>query len=204
MAEELARFTREIAHLRLPQALSRYHQALETLLQTSLDELLQGREPVCGQGCDACCHQPLVLSLVELAGIYFEDETRLGGEAFQARIQDELATLERWRGEGAQTPPELARKQWAEGRPCLLLQGGACSVHPARPDICRNAFAEERCTPDSLNTFGFGNTRRTAWRPNPARARPSPCAWCACRGGSGSLSCLPARSATPPSSPGRP
>lgn len=157
IAEELGLFTRDIASLRFPRAMARYYQVLDELLQVSLGELLDGKVLPCEPGCDTCCHQPLILSLAELGDIYFQYEDTLSGSAFLARVEEERGALARWQAEGAVTPPELARRQWAERRPCLFLQEGKCSVHPARPDICRNAFAEERCTPESLNTFGFAN-----------------------------------------------
>ncbi|MCK6570553.1 YkgJ family cysteine cluster protein [Myxococcota bacterium] len=152
--ETVEAFCAALPDLTLPAALARYDAVLGTLL----DEALAGRAPACAAGCSTCCHQPLLVGVVELLRLWFSDEDRFTRPAFARRLEAEVAYLNRLRRAGLRSPPALAAQQFTDARPCPFLDGqGACSVHAVRPFLCRNAYAFTRCTRTAMGVFGYGD-----------------------------------------------
>ena len=90
----------------------------------------------CRKGCSWCCHQTVMVTAPEvLAAAAFLRETRTPAE---------LDTLKRHLAERSE---EIAGRSTAErfdaGLACGLLEDGACSIHPARPLMCRGGFSED-------------------------------------------------------------
>lgn len=147
-------FRAALSGLTLLDALARY----DAILGTLLEEALEGRTPACAAGCSTCCHQPLLLGVVELLRLWFSDETRFTGPAFARRLDAEVTYLNRLRRAGVRSPPALAAQQFRDARACPFLDAqGACSVHAVRPFICRNAYALTRCTRTAMGVFGYGD-----------------------------------------------
>ncbi len=79
------------------------------------------RSPACGEGCDACCRQPIPATLAEIMGIQrYLKAYPYGG-----------------RGGGAGTAEH-----------CRFLADGRCSVYPVRPFACRRYIVFSKpCVP---------------------------------------------------------
>lgn len=151
----------ELRPLPLPRALETLSAHMDALLQTSLAAHLQGERPACAAGCGCCCHQTIVAPFCEIAALFFAEERHFLDGEVRRQLALEAAGLQRWRKAGAHTPLQLARLQFSERLPCgLLTADQRCAFHDRRPFICRNAWALQTCTPDSLNTFGFENLAR--------------------------------------------
>lgn len=91
-----------------------------------LDESLKAelaalpRAPACGPGCDACCYQPIPLSLAEVAAI---------------RAFLRLAAM---------PAPEAERP--GDPNRCPFLGHGHCTIYPVRPFACRRFMVfNQRC-----------------------------------------------------------
>lgn len=151
-----------IVTLPLGGAIARYHARMDALLA----EALAGDELACGPGCGTCCHQPLLVSFLELGTLYFSDEPRFGSPAFRGRLREATAALGRWRAAaGAEGAVGLARRQFAAQGACVLLgDDERCTAYEARPFLCRNAVADVRCSFDLLASRGFGDLAALARR----------------------------------------
>ncbi len=152
----------EIAGRPLFDALARYHARMDALVA----EALGGAAIACGPGCATCCHQPLLVSFLELAAIFFSDERRFGSPEFRRALSQSNRALARWKKEaGAEGAVGVARRQFASRAPCVLLgEGGRCTAYAVRPFLCRNAVADAVCTFASLGSYGFGDLAALARR----------------------------------------
>ena len=156
------RLQRALPTLDLPTAVGRYRALVAEVLESSLQRELAD-PPACAAGCATCCHQPILVDLLEVADLYFADEARLSTPEFRARVDEQVAQLDAWRAAGDGSPADVARRQFAAWTPCVMLNEDArCSVHPHRPTTCRNAFAVEVCTPTSMKLVAFPVLARTA------------------------------------------
>ncbi len=145
----------------LGNALQKYHAVMEARLDRLAKSYFANRELACYAGCSVCCHQPLVLHLVEIAELYFRYESRFSKAGFLSKLQAEVLTLDLWRGEGLTTGPEISSRYFREARPCVLLgEDGKCSVYKGRPFMCRNLLAPKVCTFESVHFFGFATIGR--------------------------------------------
>lgn len=109
--------------------------ALADALTRALDEKLpesQRRLPVCQPGCDSCCHLHAVL-------VTPAEVLRLAEYLRETRTTEELAALTtRLRSTFARVAEMTVAERASARVPCPLLDAhGACSVHPARPLLCR-------------------------------------------------------------------
>lgn len=106
-------------------------------------------QPSCREGCAPCCHQYVLISLIDAMILY-----------------DRLLAENRW--DGLREPLRLAgeamigqsRAAWfAQYRPCVLLQDQRCSVYTDRQPACRYQFAlddPQHCHPsfrDEIRTL---------------------------------------------------
>ncbi|MCM0756845.1 YkgJ family cysteine cluster protein [Desulfovibrio aminophilus] len=110
-----------------------------------------GRTISCGPGCEACCNQLVPVSREEglalarsvraLPGPRRREVTdrfrRTVAALEEAGLLDRLARdfTERIHEHGVLS--RLQRDYWALALPCPFLENGSCSIHPARPVICR-------------------------------------------------------------------
>jgi Fe-S-cluster containining protein len=86
----------------------------------------------CKKGCSACCHAKVLVVAPEVLRIAAHLREALGEAALGALLQRVREADEKTRG--------LSRAARAEARvPCPLLDAeGGCSVHAARPLVCRS------------------------------------------------------------------
>lgn len=90
----------------------------------------------CRKGCAWCCHQTVMVTAPEvLAAAAYLRETR---------TPEELDAL---KSHLAERSGEIAGRstgeRFAAGLACGLLEDGACSIHPARPLMCRGGFSKD-------------------------------------------------------------
>jgi len=108
------------------------------------------RLPVCRPGCDSCCRLHVVF-VTPAEALRIADHVR--ATRTPAEVEALIAALR----EVAPRVAEMTVKERAEARvPCPLLDAhGACSVHPARPLLCRayNSCDVAAC----LTAFGAGD-----------------------------------------------
>jgi Fe-S-cluster containining protein len=135
----------------LPQAMRRYQETIGALITSGLT----GKEPACGAGCAACCHQPIGLSFLELAWLYFSDEERFSGDAFQARLTEAREHLMTLRGGQKRVPPRtIALRQLSARYPCVMLDDDLnCSVEAVKPLVCRVTWSMQTCTFTHMPAF---------------------------------------------------
>ena len=108
------------------------------------------RLPVCAPGCSSCCHLHAVF-------VTAPEALRLATHLRRARSASELARLRALVDRRANETRELSRAERGLARvPCPLLdEAGACSVHPARPLLCRGYTS---CDKDAcLRAFDAGD-----------------------------------------------
>lgn len=130
LRRHVTREVRQLIHLQLDAA-ERHRRGAKALewSRKAADTLGVALAPIaaCGRGCNACCHQPVML---------FASEARqIGKEIGRVPKVVPLALRERkpnWRG--------------AE-HPCQFLRNGECSIYAHRPMACRLLFNMDR---DSL------------------------------------------------------
>jgi hypothetical protein len=162
-AERLdADFRAEIEGLPLSAALVRYHARMDGLLAAAH----AGAPLACGPGCDTCCHQPLLVSFLELGAIFFSDEARFGSPAFREVLRAAVRALGDWkRDAGASGAVGVAQRQFAAHGACVLLGAeGRCTAYEVRPFLCRNAVSGTRCSWSDLSSYGFGDLAALARR----------------------------------------
>jgi len=109
--------------------------ALSESLTKALDEKLptdQRKLPVCKAGCDSCCHLHAVF-------VTPAEALRIAAHLRSTRSSEEIDALQKILDELAPRISEMTLRDRARERvPCPLLDAsGACSVHPARPLLCR-------------------------------------------------------------------
>jgi Fe-S-cluster containining protein len=95
----------------------------------------------CGDGCDACCHQIIGATPLELLVIV--DYLKARGTSLQALRErvHELAEAARVVGPRGRFAPE---------HPCVFLENHRCSIYEVRPLICRGINALDRATCEAL------------------------------------------------------
>jgi Fe-S-cluster containining protein len=96
-----------------------------------------GAKVGCGAGCDHCCHAPVGVTAPEALVIH----------AFlrRTRSEAELAALEQKLRAGAAAIRGLSlEERTSPNHPCPLLEGGRCTVYPARPFACRGMNSLDR------------------------------------------------------------
>jgi Fe-S-cluster containining protein len=118
-----------------PEALVDEVYALGDTLVRAFDEKTPAdrrRLPVCQPGCDSCCH----LHMVFVSPL---EALRLATHLRETLASEELAALTARMREFAERIAEMTVDDRAAARvPCPLLdKHGACSVHSARPLLCR-------------------------------------------------------------------
>lgn len=149
------------------------------LMDELTEEYLKENEISCHQGCSWCCYQLVCCTTLEMELIIdyinslpktsrrsIKQRTRKDALSFYRYFQENSKSLlrhslltgigiERWENVG----PAL-RKTYRE-RPCIFLDGGLCSIYPARPIDCRIAKTRD----------GICGTRAKIWtkRPEPIR-----------------------------------
>lgn len=155
-------FQADIAGRPLSYALDSYRTRLDGLLREAVEPL----SVACGAGCDTCCHQPLLVSFVELGTLFFSDEARFGSAEFRRGLRAATRALGRWKAApGRPGAVGIAERQFSDRGACVLLgDDGRCTVYDARPFLCRNAVALTRCTWTDFQPFGFGDLAAFARR----------------------------------------
>ena len=121
-------------------------QAFADVLIGRVHAAESGPLPACRRGCTACCHLHVVAAIPEVIRIAdYADEhlTPEGRAALLARIDAHIAAT------SGMTGAERQQSRVA----CPLLEGGDCSVHPARPLSCRgwNSLDPALCDRDLAN-----------------------------------------------------
>ncbi len=112
------------------------------LLDSTLDEITFTPPIVCARGCHHCCYNQISLTPAEALYLGFhllENFTPEHRKVIASKVNTLLETI---RG---MTRLEIAAIR--HELPCVLLEDGACSVHPARPLACRgwNAVDAAQC-----------------------------------------------------------
>lgn len=108
------------------------------------------RLPVCAPGCSSCCYLHAVF-------VTAPEALRLATHLRRSRSATELAALRDLLDRRVAETRELSRVERGRARvPCPLLdRAGACSVHPARPLLCRGYTS---CDKDAcLHAFDAGD-----------------------------------------------
>lgn len=124
-----------------------------------------GRPLACAVGCTACCEELVMVFLPEVLHIarwLVAPENAAAREAF-------LAAYPAWKERVGDAPARLAtafsggdklvhirahREQHGKRILCAFNHGGACSIYPVRPLLCRNAHAvgtAEHCAGDDAS-----------------------------------------------------
>lgn len=116
----------------------------------------------CAPGCDSCCHMPIMVFLPEALRVVAWLRRPENAEAL-ARFE---AAYPAWRAAAAAAADGVADATQAHDReavearvfaywrlrvPCPFLDGGLCSIYPARPNVCRAHHAvatAANCVPD--------------------------------------------------------
>ncbi len=106
--------------------------------------------PVCAEGCSFCCHQAVMGTTPEIVAIADYLRESLDAAALETLRKRLVSVATRTR--------ELTHRQWyAQHEPCPLLdvKAGACTVHEARPSMCRgaNSLDVRAC----MDAFDAGN-----------------------------------------------
>jgi hypothetical protein len=122
-----------------------------------------GHTIACARGCDACCANVIVVYEPEAVRVaaWLAEPAHAGARArfeaawprWQADAGEETLELKRLheRGEIAAAEALYAKLQ-RRAVMCAFNRDGACTIHPVRPNVCRNAHAldtPERCRPGS-------------------------------------------------------
>jgi Fe-S-cluster containining protein len=108
------------------------------LLERSIVANPPPQQPACRKGCSHCCRIYVSATAPEIFVL---------AQAIRALPADQFAaTRARIRTASAATQRDWARDIFFT-YPCPLLEEGACSVHPQRPDSCRglSSFSAEAC-----------------------------------------------------------
>jgi hypothetical protein len=112
-----------------------------------------GPKVECAAGCDHCCHVPVGVTAPEALQLY----------AFlrRTRSAEELAALQQKLRACSDAIRGLSHDQrYSPNHPCPLLEGGRCSVYPARPFACRGMNSLDRADCDARL---HDPVRREAW-----------------------------------------
>jgi Fe-S-cluster containining protein len=133
---------------------------VERNLAVVLDTYAQeGVAPTCRKGCDACCHQLVMVTVAEAHEAAAALNRRPADQ--QAAIRSRLAAwteatadLRQRLQSGVDEDLEglvegIAADYWQRRVPCPFLDAGACAIYEGRPLACRHHFslsAPELCT----------------------------------------------------------
>lgn len=111
----------------------------------------EGVAPTCRKGCDACCHQLVMITLAEAreAARVINSRPEASQSAILSRIADwhaATADLRKRLQSGADEALEalvegIASDYWQRRVPCPFLEAGACSIYEGRPLACRHHFS---------------------------------------------------------------
>jgi Fe-S-cluster containining protein len=96
-----------------------------------------GPKVECAAGCDHCCHVPVGVTAPEALQLY----------AFlrRTRSEAELGALQQKLSAWSDAIRGLSHdERYSPNYPCPLLEGGSCSVYPARPFACRGMNSLDR------------------------------------------------------------
>lgn len=126
--------------------------ALMPVAQASEDAACAGTTVSCGPGCGACCRQLVTISPLEACIMNTRLEAQRAAnyrERFDA-IETRLDTVGLTRelldlGNPAldeETHYQLARRYFELALPCPFLVDESCSIHPARPALCREYLVD--------------------------------------------------------------
>lgn len=111
----------------------------------------EGVAPTCRKGCDACCHQLVMVTVAEAREAARVLATR--PDTVQAAIGERLvawhqatADLRARLQDGAEADLEdlvegIAADYWQRRVPCPFLEQGACALYEGRPLACRHHFS---------------------------------------------------------------
>jgi hypothetical protein len=111
--------------------LARAYELVDNSIRADLSARVAGGkpQPVCGQGCGACCLAPVLnVTPIEMQGLsWYVSEVLAGPRRERVKSQ-----LRKHRGSAA----------------CPFLVDGECAVYPARPLTCRHLYVlNKACTP---------------------------------------------------------
>lgn len=107
-------------------------------------ELARETRPLaCRAGCDACCHQPIPLSLAEALAI--KSFLRLAEIAPSTWLPPDLTPSTP--ATPTTIPAAPTTKETTEAQappPCIFLREGRCTIYPVRPFACRRYLVFNR------------------------------------------------------------
>jgi Fe-S-cluster containining protein len=130
-----------------PEQLSKIQERLDSDIDRNvdniykhLDQLRQAGDPTakvdCKIGCNYCCHLEVTVSapeVIHVAEYVRKNQTQEEQDALLGRIRDRM-----------QVTKDMSDDERAASHlPCPLLVGGLCSVHPARPVMCRTFHSSD-------------------------------------------------------------
>ncbi|MBO9542759.1 YkgJ family cysteine cluster protein [bacterium] len=111
----------------------------------------EGVAPTCRKGCDACCHQLVMITVAEAreAARILETRPRETQAAIRERIttwHEATADLRQRLQSGADEALEdlvegIAADYWQRRVPCPFLEAGSCAIYEGRPLACRHHFS---------------------------------------------------------------
>jgi Fe-S-cluster containining protein len=131
-----------------PEAVDRLVDTLHALAHSVNDQLQAEGDrrrlyvPVCGPGCDHCCHSDVLVSPPELL--------RIARHLRATRTESELAALRARLAEVAERTRTTSQEDWRRAKiPCPLLDGATscCTIYEVRPGACRacNSLSLPKC-----------------------------------------------------------
>ncbi|HEY9899649.1 MAG TPA: YkgJ family cysteine cluster protein [Pantanalinema sp.] len=111
----------------------------------------EGIAPTCQKGCDACCHQLVMVTVAEAreAARAVERRPAEAQAAIRGRIaawHEATAELRSHLQSGVDEDLEdlvegIASDYWQRRVPCPFLEAGACAIYEGRPLACRHHFS---------------------------------------------------------------
>src|ERR1043165_9741467 len=115
--------------------------ALQGLVNAVVTAAEAGKAISCRKGCGACCRQLVPISRTEgerllqlIETMPVERRKDLGRRFANAATTIKAAGLDQ---RGARSDRELSLAYFALKMPCPFLEEESCSIHPARPLVCR-------------------------------------------------------------------
>jgi Fe-S-cluster containining protein len=124
-----------------PVAATAVLPALQGLVNATVGAAESGKAISCRKGCGACCRQLVPISRTEGEALLalVEAMPREQRKAVRSRFAAaEAAIAEAGLAErGTRSDREMSVAYFALGVPCPFLEDESCSIHPARPLVCR-------------------------------------------------------------------